>query len=200
MRTRRGLAALAVLVALAPGCGGGSDEREAATAGTASQVPGTSACTFTGTPVAKSGRENAPVMLLTDVRVGTHGCYERVVFEFRPQAGEAPQAMGYTVEYQPGPVTQDGSGDPVPVKGNAYLVVRLTATGVDLTKETAPPTYTGPASLEPAGATSIRQVRRVGDFEGVLTWAVGLEAPVPFSVTAEESPLRLIVDVGVPGP
>jgi hypothetical protein len=195
MRTRRAVAALAVLVALAPGCGDDSG-REAGTAGAPGDVPGTGDCVFTGTPVAKAGPENSPVMLLTDVRVGTHGCYERVVFEFRRQAGDPAGPLGYSVEYQPGPVTQDGSGDPVPVKGNAYLVVRLTATGVDLTNEKAPPTYTGPSSLEPAGATSIRQVRRVGDFEGVLTWAVGLEAPVPFSVKAEDSPLRLILDVG----
>jgi subtilisin family serine protease len=184
-----------VLVALAPGCGRDSGQ-EAGTAGASSEVPGAGECVFTGTPVPKSGAENAPVVLLTDVRVGTHGCYERVVFEFRRQAGDPPGPLGYTVEYQPGPVTQDGSGDRVPVKGDAYLVVRLTATGHDLTNEKAPPTYTGPASLEPAGATSIRQVRRVGDFEGVLTWVVGLETAVPFTVTDEDSPLRLIVDVG----
>jgi hypothetical protein len=195
VRNRRWLPLLAVLVALVPACGRDS-EQKAGTAGASNEVPGTGECVFTGTPAPKSGAENAPVMLLTDVRVGTHGCYERVVFEFRPQAGEAAGPLGYTVEYQPGPVTQDGSGNRVPLEGNAYLVIRMTATGVDLSDEKAPPTYTGPASLEPAGATSIRQVRRVGDFEGVLTWAVGLETAVPFTVTAEESPLRLIVDVG----
>jgi hypothetical protein len=195
MRTPRALAVLAALLVLVPACGDGS-EKKAATVGAPGDAPGS--CVFTGTPAPKTGPENAPVLLLSDVRVGTHGCYERVAFEFRPQTGDPAGPLGYQVEYQPGPVTQDGSGDPVAVKGNAYLVVRLTATGVDLTKETAPPTYTGPTSLEPAGASSIRQVRRVGDFEGVLTWVVGLEAPVPFTVTAHEAPFRLVVDVGVP--
>jgi hypothetical protein len=196
MRTRRALAVLAASLVLIPACGDGPEKKAATVGAPTGDIPGD--CTFTGTPAPKAGPENAPVLLLSDVRVGTHDCYERVAFEFRPQEGDSAGPLGYKVEYQPGPVTQDGSGEPVAVKGNAYLVVRLTATGVDLTKETAPPTYTGPTSLEPAGAKSIRQVRRVGDFEGVLTWVVGLETPVPFTVTTEESPFRLVVDVGTP--
>jgi hypothetical protein len=34
----------------------------------------------------------------------------------------------------------------------------------------------------------------VGGFEGVLTWAVGLQDPVDFRVTTLQSPPRLVID------
>lgn len=158
--------------------------------------PSAEACTFSGTTEPKAGSPEAGPMFLTDVRVGTHGCFERVVFEVRPREGEPATPLGYRVEHQPGPVTQDGSGDPVDVKGAAFLVVILSATGVDLTKPDAPEVYTGPAVIETAGTTRIQQVRRVSDFEGVVTWAIGLDARRPFHVEVQESPTRLVVDVG----
>ena len=85
--------------------------------------------------------------------------------------------VGWKAAYEPGPVTEDGSGKAVPVKGTAYLVVHFSAQGVDLTKADAPDTYPGPTSLEAAGATRIQQVRRTGDFEGVLTWVIGVDQP-----------------------
>jgi hypothetical protein len=135
-------------------------------------------------------------MLLTDVRVGTHGCFDRVVFELRPRAGQSDGPPGYAVEYRPGPITEDPSDKPVPVKGTAFLVVRLDATGFDLSKADAPATYTGPPVVEAAGTTRVQEVRRAGDFEGVATWVIGVDAKRPFAVTTEQSPTRLVVDVG----
>jgi hypothetical protein len=50
--------------------------------------------------------------------------------------------------------------------------------------------------MEAADTTRIRQVRRTGDFEAVLTWVIGLDKQRPFRVTAEGAPTRLLVDVG----
>lgn len=181
----------------AGGCGASTTEESGSARPAASgAVTAPEGCPFSGTIEAQSGRADAPVMLLTDVRVGTHGCFERVVFELRPREGEAAAPLGYTVAYQPTPITQDGSGEPVEVEGAAFLVVELRAMGVDLTKPDAPPTYHGPAVLNPPTTTRIRQLRRVGDFEGVLTWAIGLDATRPFAVSTQESPARLLVDIG----
>lgn len=197
MRTRRTPVVLVLLTTLAAGgCGASTEESGSGSARPAASAPEAGGCPFSGTIEAKSGRADAPVMLLTDVRVGTHGCFERVVFELRPREGEAGAPLGYTVVYQPAPITQDGSGEPVEVEGAAFLVVRLTAMGVDLTKPDAPPTYLGPGVLNPPTTTRIRQLRRVGDFEGVLTWAIGLDATRPFAVSTQESPARLLVDIG----
>src|SRR5581483_7537759 len=153
-------------------------------------------CTFSGGTGAAKGGGDAPTRLLTDVRVGVHECFERVTFELKPRQGDADGPVGWKAAYEPGPITEDGSGRPVPVKGAAFLVVTMSAAGADLTQEAAPATYTGPASLVAAGATRIQQVRRTGDFEGVLTWVIGVDRQRPFRVTMEESPARVIVDVG----
>jgi hypothetical protein len=81
------------------------------------------------------------------------------------------------------------------MKGTAFLVVRLSATGFDLTQPNAPATYKGPSVIETAGTTSIQQVHKAGDFEGVNLWVIGLDKERPFSVTTEGSPTRVIVDV-----
>ncbi|HEV3362788.1 MAG TPA: hypothetical protein VG795_01385 [Acidimicrobiia bacterium] len=149
-----------------------------------------------GSHQAAQGGGDAPTRLLTDVRVGAHGCYERVTFELKPQPGETDGPVGWKAAYEPGPITEDGSGRPVKVKGAAFLVVSLSATGADLSQEAAPATYTGPTSIEAADATRIQQVRRTGDFEGVVTWVIGLDKKRPFRVSTQAGPARVIVDIG----
>lgn len=200
MRIRPVLTLLTVVV-LAGGCGARTrtesvEARSHPVASGGVTGPGGEGCTFAGTNDPKAGPTDAATMLLTDVRVGTHGCFERVVFEVRPREGEPASPLGYRVEYQPGPITQDGSGEPVDVKGAAFLVVTMNATGVDLTKPDAPEVYSGPASIDAAGTTRIQQVRRTGDFEGVVTWVIGLDASRPFQVEVQEAPTRLVVDIG----
>ena len=160
---------------------------------TASTAP---PCTFSGATDAAQGGGDAPTRLLTDVRVGAHGCYERVTFELKPKPGEADGPVAWKAAYEPAPITEDGSGRPVKVKGAAFLVVTMTASGADLSQEAAPESYTGPTSIEAADSTRIQQVRRTGDFEGVLTWVIGLDKKRPFRVSTEDGPARIIVDVG----
>jgi hypothetical protein len=160
---------------------------------TASTAP---PCTFSGATDAATGGGDAPTRLLTDVRVGAHGCYERVTFELKPKQGEPDGPVAWKAAYEPAPITEDGSGRPVKIKGTAFLVVTMSASGADLSQEAAPATYTGPTSIEAADSTRIQQVRRTGDFEGVLTWVIGLDKKRPFHVSTEGSPARIIVDVG----
>jgi hypothetical protein len=200
---------LLVVAVLAAGglvaCGGDGSETTSAANGrpaaapaetTGTTVANTVPCTFSGGTSEAEGNRDSLTRLLTDVRVGAHGCYERVTFEFKPQKGEADGPVAWHAAYEAAPITEDGSGKTVAVKGTAFLVVRFSAAGVDLSQEAAPATYTGPASLEAADTTRIRQVRRIGDFEGVLTWVIGLDKERPFHVTTQDGPARVVVDVG----
>ncbi|HEU5449085.1 MAG TPA: hypothetical protein VFW57_08740 [Acidimicrobiia bacterium] len=197
------MAALAAVSGLA-GCGRDEPKTTTAATGTAATTPAepasttasSAACTFSGASEAANGGGDAPTRLLTDVRVGAHGCYDRVTFELKPQTGEADGPVAWKASYEPAPITEDGSGRPVQVKGTAFLVVTMSATGADLSQEAAPATYTGPASIEAADATRIQQVRRTGDFEGVLTWVIGLDKKRPFHVSTQDAPARVIIDVG----
>jgi hypothetical protein len=203
---RRWVMAAVVAVGGLAGCGGDEPKTTSAATGRPAAAPvepvvsttqtTAAPCSFAGAANPARGGGDAPTRLLTDVRVGVHDCYERVTFEFKPQPGEADGPVGWKAAYEPAPITEDGSGRPVRVKGAAFLVLRFSATGADLSQEAAPPTYTGPTSLEAAGSTRIQQVRRIGDFEGVLTWVIGLDRKRPFHVTTEGGPARVIFDVG----
>ena len=132
---------------------------------------------------------NAEPALLTDVRVGRHPDFERVVFEFRNTV------PGYDVRYVKRPVRADGSGAIVNVAGKFVLQVRMeNALDADLSRESAPRTYTGPSRLTLDGAR-IEEVVRSGGFEGVLTWVVGTSERAPFRVITLRGPPRLAVDL-----
>lgn len=125
------------------------------------------------------------------VAVGRHEGYDRVVFQFRDQL------PGYRVSYVQPPLKEDGSGNPVEIQGGAIVMVRMEpASGFDLTTDEGVMVYKGPKRIEgsDSGTSVIRELVRTGDFEAVLSWAIGLEDRVDFRVRTATSPARLIVD------
>jgi hypothetical protein len=199
-RSIRTFAALAVaMVALASGCGGSSHSQSApppasgSTTATA-PAPPTSTEPLPGadtTPVS-SAATAGDTALLERLAVGRHEGFDRVVFQFRGDG-----LPGYRIEYASPPFAEDGSGNPVSVAGNAFVVVRMEpASGFDLNTGEGVTVYRGPKRLQgsAAGAAAVKELVRTGDFEAVLTWTIGLDAKVPFLVTTASSPARLIVD------
>jgi hypothetical protein len=129
--------------------------------------------------------------LLSAVRASRHEGYDRVVFEFTATSS----LPGYSVSYVEKPATEDGSGKQVDVAGDHVVLVRMEhASGADLTKESAPQTYTGPTRFTP-GTPEVTELVRTGDFEGVLSWAIGVHDKVAFRVTTLQDPARLVVDL-----
>ena len=127
--------------------------------------------------------------MLTDVRSARQPGYDRVVFEFENGI------PGYDVQYVDPPVRADGSGDEVAVAGGAVLLVRMEpALDADLTQESAPSTYTGPTRFSPDTAAVV-EIVRIGGFEAVLTWAIGVDGEQPFRVTRLEDPARIVIDI-----
>jgi hypothetical protein len=129
--------------------------------------------------------------LLERVALGRHEGYDRVVFQFRDTL------PGYKVEYVQPPLKEDGSGNPVQIKGSAFVVVRMEpASGFDLNTGEGVLVYKGPKRIDgsDAGTSVVQELVRTGDFEAVLSWAVGLSDMVDFRVQTATSPLRLIVD------
>jgi hypothetical protein len=193
-RIRAGLLVAFAVLAVA-GCGGSSSsESEPPAAGTTTATTPTTTAKAPD-PLAGAGttvvvgqttaKENA---LLERVAVGHHEGFDRVVFQFRGKG-----VPGYRVEYVDPPLKEDGSGETVDVAGNAFLVVRMEpASGFDLNTGEGEMVYKGPKRVPGTGV--VREVVRTGDFEAVLTWAVGLDSKVPFLVTTTSSPSRLIVD------
>ncbi|HET9731572.1 MAG TPA: hypothetical protein VFP54_02750 [Acidimicrobiales bacterium] len=82
--------------------------------------------------------------------------------------------------------------------GRAHLVVRFQpASGVDLSVDPPQTTYDGPSDMAPAKPSAVAEVRRLGDFEGVNTWAIGLAERRPFEVVARSD--QIVVRLAAAG-
>jgi len=199
MRRLVPLALLSGTLVAASGCGG--SDKSSAPAGGYSTATSTATTTTTGggvdtlagagtTPV-KASAVGSETALLERIALGRHEGYDRVVFQF------TNNLPGYRVEYVQPPLKEDGSGNPVSVAGNAVVVVRMEpASGFDLNTAEGVLVYKGPKRIDgaSAGTSVVRQLVRTGDFEAVLSWAIGLTDKVDFRVTTAASPARLIVD------
>lgn len=127
--------------------------------------------------------------LLVDARLAGHTGYDRFVLEFD---GAVP---GYQVQYVDKPVIADPSGETVEVAGDHVIGIRLEpSSGFDLLGRPDSPTYTGPTRLS-ADTAVVTEAVLTGDFEAVLSWALGLDGEHAFVVTELSSPPRLVIDV-----
>ncbi|HSO16805.1 MAG TPA: hypothetical protein VLS95_12705 [Arthrobacter sp.] len=128
---------------------------------------------------------------LTNVRTGQHYCFDRLVIDLNGPV------EGYTIRYVP-QVTQDGSGLPIPLRGQAFLQVTVNAPAYD---DKGEPTYK-PANqnelTDVNGYQTFRQVAWAGSFEGYSTLGLGVRARLPFRVFTLAGPdagSRLVIDV-----
>jgi len=188
------LAAFAVLTFALAGCGGGSDSESSSPSETTpavTQITCQPPADAALTPRKSAPAEPGETAYLTNVAMGSGDCSENVTFEF-----EAP-GSGFDVSYQPESVakTEDASGNPVPVAGSAYLVVKLSPTmtakleGDQLTK-----TYTGPRRLDVDDNPIVRDVVKTGDFESVVTWVIGLDRKRAFTTSTSDAKLVVQID------
>ena len=136
--------------------------------------------------VAASSAAAPPVALLTGVRAQP----AKVTFTFR----SAPSGIsyGYVKKAQ---LREDGSGRAVAVKGKAFVIVHFTpASGADLSGSAFKLVYRGPKRLKPAAHGPVQEVVRTGDFESILSWAIGLDKRRPVHVV--RSGAKVTVTVG----
>ncbi|MCB7137929.1 AMIN-like domain-containing (lipo)protein [Cellulosimicrobium marinum] len=128
------------------------------------------------------------MLTVTDVRVGHHDGYDRVVLELGGTG-----APGWRVEYVDEP-RDDGSGNAVDVDGDAYLQVMISGSGYPFDTgveefDTSTP-VPGPEDGE------IEEVLLRGVFEGYTQAFVGVDDERrPFRAFALEDPARVVVDV-----
>jgi hypothetical protein len=124
---------------------------------------------------------------LVAVRAAHQPGYDRVVFEF---AGNRPSSA--SVGYVAGLIA-DGSGLPVPVSARAVL--QVTMRGVDAHTSTGASTV--PARVAYSLPNVITTVRS-GDFEGVVTYGIGLAGRATVHTHWLTAPARLAVDIATP--
>lgn len=144
----------------------------------------------------ETGGQDGVYTNLVDVRIGSHPGYDRITFEFRapqPNLGGKSGIPRYEIRAARPPFTQDGSGAPLAVSGNAFVsLVFHGATGYDF--EDYEPTYDGPAVLR-AGFDVLREAVRSGDFEATLGWVLGLERQTCWDAFELRNPDRVVIDL-----
>jgi len=155
----------------------------AAASGAALAVPAAaSAQPFTTTPKTSAG--NGVTAQLYDVRVGRHTTFDRIVFDFR---FGRPR---YDVRYVPR-ILADGSGLPVPMLGRRFIAVSFRSAGTDAAAgaPTAVPRVITPLFPQ------LRQAKKTGEFEAVVSFGLGLRSRNGFRVFRLTSPTRVVIDV-----
>ena len=188
------LTALAVLAVALAGCGGKSSDEQAASTLPSSPPTATvttSSCMIFGTSRSPQKSSSAETLYLRHIALRSEDCTSTVSFELEPKS----QVLGYDVSYQPADTAkvEDGSGNPVEISGEAFLVVKLKpAMTAKIDGDQVTKTYTGPNRLP--GTDPVTEVVKTGDFEGVVTWVIGLDRELPFSADPRDDALDVTID------
>ena len=139
----------------------------------------------TAAPTAAPAPCQAPGAYLTAIRVGQGGGSDRVVFQF---SGRLPV-------YQAGYVTtvvQDPKGTPVPLAGQVFLRVVFRGASSWCTQPLYR-TYSGPAAVTPF-YPALLVISSAGDFEGYLSFGVGLSGKASYHAYTLTNPARVVID------
>jgi hypothetical protein len=137
------------------------------------------------------GANSGLAMQLTAVRVAHQPGFDRIVFEFAPQAGGTAHIPAYTVSRQASAqFVKDPSGQPVTMHGSSGLrIVFHGASGAT--------SYTGNRDQTP-NLPVVQEVEQLGDFEAVLSWGAGLSRASCLRTLELANPTRLVIDVQTP--
>ncbi|MDP9209447.1 MAG: hypothetical protein M3O65_13355 [Actinomycetota bacterium] len=145
-------------------------------------APGRSPAPF-GTEPVERDRPARRAPELRSVQADERDGYDRVVFTFE---GSMP---GYRVRYVPQVTGADGRR--VPLRGTAFLEVAFEPARARDPDGT--PTF--PAAAITPSSPELRQVRFAGDFEGQVSFGLGVAGRGGFRVSELRNPTRVAVDV-----
>lgn len=129
--------------------------------------------------------------VVKDIRAARHDGFDRVVVEFEGTFGR------WSVSYADR-ITEDPTGDPVDLRGSAFLAVVIANATFDniVQAEGGVPhvAYEGPRRVAP-GLPAVQEVADAGDFEAVMSLGIGVAQVTGIRAYRLESPSRLVVDV-----
>ena len=121
---------------------------------------------------------------LTSIAVACHPGFDRFVIRGRLAT------PGYSVRYVRR-IIADGSGEVVPILGRKRIRATIRRARAH-TEQTGAPTL--PRVLTPR-CPNLRQVKLAGDFEGVVSFGLGLRRKTGFRVFRLTAPTRIVIDV-----
>jgi hypothetical protein len=135
------------------------------------------------TTAAKTSAASGGQAEVFDAAAGCHSTYDRFVIRARFAR------PGYDVRYV-NRIVEDGSGDPVALEGRRRIRVIVR----DARAHTRGGTNLVPRTITPR-CSNLRQIKNAGDFEGVVTFGMGLRRRTGFRVFRLTNPTRIVIDV-----
>jgi len=137
---------------------------------------------------ANTGGGSTGAAHVTMARVGETADFDRFVLQFD---GKVPT---YTVKRQPKPTfTMGGSGQTITLSGTVGVLVSVSsATGAT--------TFSGPTDLVHPEYLVLKEARQTQDFEGVVSWGLGLAYAACLRTFTLSNPARLVVDFRTKSP
>lgn len=124
--------------------------------------------------------------LLRDIRTARHQGFDRIVFDFGTD-----DVPSYAISYIDRPVRQCGSGDTVPLAGDAWLSVVVQPANAH--------TEEGAATVRERerapGLPALLELKMTCDFEAMVEVVAGVTAPGPYRAFVLREPSRLVVDI-----
>jgi hypothetical protein len=147
-------------------------------------APGTNLPAFA---CADTGGGKTGVANVTTARVAPQSGYDRFVLQF-----DSP-VPSYTVKRQATPVFSNGpSGQTITLSGTSGVLVQVSsATGAN--------TFTGPTDFTHAEYPVLKEARQTEDFEGHVSWGLGLGKNACLRSFTLADPARLVVDFTTSG-
>ena len=137
------------------------------------------------------GEIRSPGPPLFNIRAGRHECFDRLVIDVHGSV------QGFRVKYVR-VITGLATGDPLDVRGGAFLSVIAGATDHDENGQLTYPRAGKAELVNVAGFDTFRQVRWAESQEGLTQVGLGVRARLPFRVFVLAGPgdgSRLVIDV-----
>jgi hypothetical protein len=132
-----------------------------------------------------SAQQPPTVAFMNSLRTGSHAGYDRLTIQF-----ENGQPGTIELSSQTGTAfTRSPRGDTVSLAGTAGI--RIVIRGAD-----AHTSYSGANDFR-TGGPALREVRQLEDFEGQVSWGLGLSGTGCYHAFVLANPTRLVVDVQV---
>lgn len=134
-----------------------------------------------------------PTSRLVGVSVSTEGAFDRVTFEFSPGPASKPaEASGLIVRPVGVVPKEDATGQPLTVKGEAFIEVRFRDMAVFT--DSGSSSFVGSRDVKPPTG-AIKQVIEIEESALALDWLIGTTTPGCARVWVDPSGSRLYVDV-----
>jgi hypothetical protein len=124
-----------------------------------------------------------------EVELESEDGVDRITFLFDPDDGAPDRPPLHFLTFTDELITE-GEGAPVEARGEYFAVISFQAVGVDLSGSKPVEVYTGPKRFRP-GYETLLDVVHLGDFEGQVSWGLGLSRRACVRIDGQQDRLTL---------